>query len=100
MGGEMMDKTKEELKKEDIDNFNAKVEEIVDQSSILTKEDALHEINGLLILAVSEQSKAIDSATKGMKALLDKCHDLEMRLAVLESMVLPLLRDMECAGNC
>jgi hypothetical protein len=96
----MTEKTKEELKQEDIDNFNSKIEEIVDQSNILTKEDALHEINGLLILAVSEQSKAIDVATQGFKKLLDKCHDMEMRLAVLESMVLPLLKDMECAGNC
>jgi len=91
----MSDKTKEE-----IESFGAEVDKVIENVKYGSKEEAMWDIVGLILTATTGQSKTIDVLTKSLADSMNKSRDLEMRLAVLESMVLPLLKDLECAGTC
>ena len=88
----MSDKTKEE-----IESFGEEVDKAIESVQYGSKTDAMWDIVGLLLQATSAQSKAIDALTKSLTDTMNKNRDLEMRLSILENIV---LKDLECAGNC
>lgn len=96
----MEEKTRDERVAEDIETLESFVSKVIDSRPEMTKEDAVFEICALIIEASVNQSKVIDNMTKMVTILTDKIHILETRLALVEEVTLPLLKDMECIGSC
>jgi hypothetical protein len=96
----MEEKTREERVAEDIETLESFVSKVIDSRPDMTKEDAVFEICALIIESSVNQAKVIDNMTKMVKILADKVHNVEMRLALIEEVTLPLLKNMECIGSC